>query len=199
MLYKQQYSADDLAGEIARGNEIAFRQMFGEYHNKLFNYILKITGSRETAEDIVHDVFLKIWTSREKLSEVKNLNAYLYRMCHNQALNGFRRMSTEVLVMAALKKRPGISNMTPEDTLLNKEVRQFIQQAINTLTPQQKIVFKMSREDGLKQEEIARELDISITTVKKHLTNGLNHLRDLISKEYGSRAVALLCIFSLSN
>jgi RNA polymerase sigma-70 factor (family 1) len=192
------YNEKDLLLRVSEGNENAFRQLFNTYRSKLYSYILKITESKETAEDTVHDVFLKIWITREKLPEIQNINAYLYRMAHNRAYNGLRRMAKETLVMAELEKGTGYESSDPNDKLVRKEVRQFIHDAINKLTPQQKEVFRMSREEGLKQKEIAQRLNISIFTVKKHLTDALNFLRKEISLSYGSQAIAIYVIYYLA-
>jgi RNA polymerase sigma factor (sigma-70 family) len=76
-------------------------------------------------------------------------------------------------------------------------VRELIHEAVGKLTPQQKEVYKMSREEGLKQEDIARRLNISIFTVKKHLTDALNYLRKEITDSYGSQAVAIYFIYGI--
>ncbi|MEP7374601.1 MAG: RNA polymerase sigma-70 factor [Chitinophagaceae bacterium] len=193
------YNEKDLLLQVSEGNEHAFRQLFDTYRSKLYTYILKITESKEMAEDTVHDVFLKIWTQKEKLPEILNLNAYLYRMAHNHAYNGLRKMAKETLVMAELAKNgPGTIHYDLNETLVRKEVRQFIKDAVNGLTPQQKEVFTMSKELGLKQEEIAQRLGISISTVKKHHTDAMNYLRKTIARSYGSRAVAIYVLFYLA-
>jgi RNA polymerase sigma-70 factor (ECF subfamily) len=192
------YNERELLVQVSESNEIAFRQLFDAYRAKLYFYILKITESKESAEDTVHDVFLKLWINREQLPEIQNLNAYLYRMAHNHAYNGLRKMAKETLVMAELEKGSWYESSDPNDKLVRKEVRQFIHDAVNRLTPQQQAIFKMSREEGLKQEEIARRLNISIFTVKKHLTDGLNHLRKEISDSYGTHAAALYIMYCLT-
>jgi RNA polymerase sigma-70 factor (ECF subfamily) len=193
-----QYNEKDLLMQVSEGNELAFRQLFNTYRGKLYSYILRITESKEIAEDTVHDVFLKIWINKESLPEILNLNAYLYRMAHNHAYNGFRRMAKETLVMAELERQAGYETSDPNDKLIRKEVRKFIHDAVNKLTPQQKEVFRMSREEGLKQEEIAQRLNISIFTVKKHLTDALNYLRKEISHSYGSQAIAFYVIYYMA-
>ncbi len=185
----------ELLLQIAAGNEQAFRQLFNTYRAKLYTYILKIAESKEAAEDTVHDVFLKIWLAREKLPEIKNINAYLYRMAHNRALNGLRRMAKETLVIAELEKNTRFKNNDSDNTLLRKEIRKCIQDAVNKLTPKQKEVFRMSREEGLKQEDIAQQLNISIFTVKKHLTDALHSLRKEIAQSYGSPGLVLYLLF----
>ena len=193
-----QYNEKDLLMQVSEGNELAFRQLFNTYRGKLYSYILRITESKEVAEDTVHDVFLKIWINKESLPEILNLNAYLFRMAHNHAYNGFRRMAKETLVMAELERQAGYETSDPNDKLIRKEVRKFIHDAVNKLTPQQKEVFRMSREEGLKQEEIAQRLNISIFTVKKHLTDALNYLRKEISHSYGSQAIAFYVIYYMA-
>jgi RNA polymerase sigma-70 factor (family 1) len=168
---------NELLYEISKGNERSFRALFYAYNSKLYTYALKLTGSRESAEDIVHTVFLKIWLNREKLVEVENLNAYLFKATHNLALNEFRRRVKESLALARLEERLQIVNENTDNKLLLSEVQEFIDNAVNNLTPQQRQIFKLSREAGLKQEEIAQQLNISLFTVKKHLTNALNCLR----------------------
>ncbi len=192
------YNERDLLKQVSEGDESAFGQLFHAYRNKLFSYILKLSGSKETAEDAVHDVFLKLWTNRERLPEIENLNGYIYKMAQNHARNGLKRMAKETLIIAELEHGHIYESPDPNDKLLRKEVLQFIHDAVDRLTPQQKEVYKMSRELGLKQEDIAQRLNISVFTVKRHLTDALNALRQDLNDSYGSFAIALIVIYGLS-
>lgn len=177
---------------ISEGDERAFRTLFELYRGKLYHFILSITDSPEAAEDTVHDVFLKIWVGREKLPAIDNLNAYLYMMCRNQAISGLRRMNKETLILAELRKEQ-LQPLEGVDSISQKEIRKFIQQAVDKLSPQQKKVFLLSRQDGLKHEQIAKELGISVNTVRTHLGKALEFLREDIGQMYGKFAVAI-CI-----
>ena len=146
------------------------------------------------AEDTVHDVFLKLWINREKLLAIDSFEAYLYTMSRNHAFNGLRKMATETLVLAELRHRETLLPEEPGTVLGRKEVREFIRQAVDQLTPKQREVFLLSREMGLKQEEIAERLGISVSTVKSHLTDALHFLRTAINARYGSYAVILLIL-----
>ena len=183
---------------VADGDEHAFRQLFDIYRPKLYTYILRITESVELSEDTVHDVFLKIWTNREKLIDIDNLNSYLFRTAHNHAINGLRKMARQTLVSVELEKDYNYEIGNPDHLLVRKEIQQFIADAVSKLSPQQKAVFQMSREQGLKQEEIAQELGIAVNTVKKHLTEALKFLRREISNTYGPQAVAIFVLYHLS-
>jgi RNA polymerase sigma-70 factor (ECF subfamily) len=189
-----------LLQQLSVGSEEAFRTLFKAYRDKLYTYILKLSGSVETAEDIVHDVFLKLWVRRERLTEIENLNNYLYRMAHNQALTVFRRMAKETLILAEIQKGQGLeTGFEGEDQITHREVLAFIRQAVDQLTPQQKQVFLMSREQGLKLGEIARRLDISERTVKNHISKALRFLREEIGGSFGANAIILYVIFNLSG
>lgn len=188
----------EILHQVAQGSEAAFRSLFNEYRRKLFTYVFKITDSAELAEDAVHDVFLKIWLNRAQLPQVDNFNAYVHRMAHNVAYSGFRRKAKETLILAEL--RNGLSETDtqhPGKLLVAKEVRELINAAMEKLTPQQKLIFRMSREQGLKHEEIAKELDLSISTVKKHIGAALAFLREEVGEAYGPAATILFILYQL--
>lgn len=194
------YNERAVLQQIAEGSEQAFGQLFHAYRPKLYTYIFKLSKSAETAEDTVHEVFLKLWKNREKLLSIENINAYLYRMAHNHAYTILRRAAKETLVLAELQQeQSGISVFEGEDRISSQEIRDFIRKTIAQLTPQQKQVFLMSREQGLKHEEIAQKLNISANTVKNHMVEALKFIRGQIDQSYGSNAIALFVIYQLTT
>lgn len=168
--------------DVARGDEQAFARLFHAYRDKLYGFILKITGSRELAEDVVQDVFLKIWTHRSNLHEVENFNAYLFRMSHNQVMNGLKRMNLESSIRLRLARLVQAAAEDPESVLMYKHTRELLKEAVEQLPPQQKLVYQLSREQGLKQEEIANQLNISAQTVKNHMSQALRSIRERIGR-----------------
>jgi len=195
---KRLHTDQALLQQVANGSEDAFRTLFNTYRSKLYTYILQLTRSNEIAEDTVHDVFLKLWENRANLLHIDNLNAYLYRMAHNKAYTGFKRKAKETLILAVLEKeQSGVDNASSDDIITTKEVRAFIQEAVNRLTPQQKKVFLLSRQEGLKLDEIAHTLHISPYTAKNHLAEALRALRQEISNTYGPQAIAIFVLYNL--
>ncbi|MCF3110451.1 RNA polymerase sigma-70 factor [Niabella sp. CC-SYL272] len=168
---------------IAEGNEGAFRQLFDAYRPRMYTYLLRITGSEDVAEDSVQDIFLKLWKDRARLAHIENFNAYLHRMAQNQAYSRFRSLAKEALILAELKDNT-FSPRHPEHELVFKEVREQIIDLISQLSPQQRSVFLLSREAGLKHEEIARKMGITVLTVKKHMSVALRTLRKEIANGY---------------
>lgn len=122
---------------------------------------------------------------------MQQLSAYLYRMAHNRAFNGFRSLAVRKLAQEQLIYGTAGSGNEIEDNYAAKEIRVLIKTLAKKLTPQQQQVFEMSRGEGLKNEEIAARLGISVFTVKKHLTNALHFLRKEISGSLGAQVIVI--------
>jgi RNA polymerase sigma-70 factor (ECF subfamily) len=191
------YSDQQLLRLIAEGNELAFRQLFNNYRSRLFTYLFKITDSREISEDALQEIFLKIWSRRETLPDIANINAYLYRMAHNYAYHSFRRMARESLVIDQLKQ-PDLDPDDPDARLLSKEIKTYIQTLVARLTPRQREIFLLSREHGLKHEEIASQLGLTRDTVKKHMVDALRFLREELGQNYGPQSIAILVVYQFN-
>lgn len=160
-------SEEKLLMEVAAGNENAFRQLFYQHHTQLGRYIFSITHSQESAEEIVQDVFLKIWLNKEALAEIKNFKAYLFVLSKNHTLNYLRKLGREL----SLKKKweddfviMQSSYNIPENTYYR-----LLDEAIDHLPSQQQKVYLLSRHQRLKQSEIASKLNLSKETVKSYL------------------------------
>ncbi len=173
-----------LLRQIAEGNEEAFAPLFHAYRDKLFAFILKLSGSRQISEDVVQDVFMKIWSKREALSEVDNFNAYLFRMAHNHTLNLLKRRSREVLIRAEKKSNNASPFSRPDNQLIFNNIQIKLQKVVEALPPRQKEIYRLKREQGLKHEEIARQLKLSPSTVKNHLRQALQTIRTKMGDYY---------------
>lgn len=131
------------------------------------------------------------------MAGIENMNAYLFRICHNRAITGLRRMAKETLILSELQQE-NIPFLSHADPACQKEIRDSIQQAVNRLSPQQRQVFLLSRQDGLKHKQIAEQLGVSINTVKTHLGQALRFLREEIGQQYGLQATAIWVIYQFS-
>ena len=180
-----------LLREAAAGKEMAFTELFHRYKYKLYGYIFALTRSKEMAEDVVQDVFLKFWQRRETMGELNEFAPYLFRMAQNRAINGFQRMATEALALAALRQTTGTNAMDIEDQLVAKDLEERLHDAVQKLPPQQQLVYRLSREEGLKHEEIAERLKIAPGTVKNHMIAALRTLRAQMQPHSSVAALSL--------
>jgi RNA polymerase sigma-70 factor (family 1) len=195
----QPYNEQELLRQLADGSENAFRALFHAYRDKLYNYVVKLCGSTETAEDTVHDVFLKLWEKKAELPEMYNLDAYLYRMARNKSIDVFRLVAREGLMLSEIGREQGLkTGFEGEDRITHQEVLDAIKIAVNKLTPQQRQVFLMSRQQGLKIGEIARQLEIAERTAKNHLSEALRFLREEMGQQYGPNAIIIFALYNLT-
>ena len=164
----------------AQGSEPAFTLLFNRYKHKLYSYLLSLTTSPQIAEDIIQDTFLKLWKDRASLKAIDYFNAYLFTMTRNLAINSFKRMARETAILAALQPQQNNPAATVADNLSLKEVEQLLHQTIQSLPPQQKLIYTLSREQGLKHEDIAHQLRLSSSTVRNHIVQALRTIRKKI-------------------
>lgn len=181
-----------LLERISNGEQDAFRVIFTIYRHKVFSYALKIIKCRETAEDIVHDVFLKIWTHPD-LNGINNLESYLKTTSRNTTLKVLRRQALETQTANNLGTHWDETHNETEEIIIVNDFSKILNQAINLLPQQQKLVYNLCREEGLKYSEAAERLSISPLTVKTHMQLALRFLKSYLSK-HGD--VVLCLIFS---
>lgn len=182
------HNENELLQLAANGGQDAFTELFMQNRHKLFSFLMRLTQSPEATEDVIQDIFMKLWRNKSSLAEIDNFSSYLFRMAQNQCITQFKRMAKETLILSRLASDSSASRSTTEDHIAVKEVQEQLQQAVAKLTPQQKLVFTLSREKGLKYDEIAAELNISPSTVKNHMIDALR----IIRQHFHSSANALL-------
>jgi len=174
------YNENELAARLAAGDEAAFAQLYNRYWNKIYSLALIYLKSVELAEDAVQEAFLKLWARREQIAKVENLEAFIFIMGRNQIID-FLKNKTKNLTFYQ-----GTDDWLPDDLLLPRYADDFrqlqkkIADTIEKLPPQQKNIFRMSREEGLNHEQIAQKLGIEKTTVKNHIVRALHTLRTML-------------------
>ena len=168
---------NDLFNQMARGSVSAFTEIFYHYTQSLYSFILIKTKSEDLTEEIIQEVFIKIWDKREKFSEVENFESYLYTLASNKIYDFYRKMASEdKLKKIVFQSMKDYSNITTE-TLDLKYSQEELTKALERLPPQQKKIFLLSRQQGLNHMEIAEQLQISPSTVNNHLTVALRSLK----------------------
>ncbi len=183
-----------LLKQVSEGNEFAFRQLFDKYRNKIYSLGMHLTRSEILSEEIVQDVFLKVWEKREQLSDIDYFNAWLRTVARNTCSNYLRSMAMEKLTMKRYAVDSASETASPEDEITSKEFEQIINAAIRQLPPQQKKVYLLSRQSGKKQEEIAREMNISIYTVKEYLKLAQRSIRQHIESNLDLAVMVAIAI-----
>lgn len=182
---------------IAENEFATFKELFDVYYPSLLIYAYQKVNDKNTAEDVVQDVFLSLWIHKEQIDFNLPLRPYLYRAVHNQCLNYLRSRHVALSVSgreASLLLHEEIVQYNQHDTLLLKELADEIALFIQTLPSQCRKVFRLSRQSGLKNKEIAQLLGISEKTVEGHLSKALKELRAHLVKA-GLLSLLLFLLF----
>jgi RNA polymerase sigma-70 factor (family 1) len=176
----------ELLQRIARGDEMAFRQVYLHYFRRLYKFAYAIVKTREPAEDIVEDVFVHVWQLREGASAIRNLRVYLYTAAKNSALNYLSQKARQSIKEPFDHIHIGFEGDggTPEQILISAEIHRKIQTAVEALPPRCKMIFKLVREDGLRYKEIAEILNISVNTIDVQMAIAIKKITTAIEGEF---------------
>jgi RNA polymerase sigma-70 factor (family 1) len=171
---------NDLLTRVAAGDEKAFGIIFHHYRQKIYSYAFHLSGDSGQADELVQEVFLKVWLHRNKIPHVLRFDNWLFTIARNQVFDMLKAMAKEAAFRRQMSHLldPGANPV--EDRMLTRENELRLQQALDHLPPRQKLIFTLSRHQGMKHEEIATQLHISRHTVKTHLVQALKTLRGLL-------------------
>ena len=171
----------ELLLQIAQNDGVAFKSVFDHYWDRIYSMALTYLKSPLYAEDAVQEVFVKLWNSRQQLTGVRKFDAYLFIIARNEIISTLRKKIVHAPFEDYLSDNLMENTLSPDQQLNLKEFQTLIDDAIDKLPQQQQRVYKMSRQEGMSQEQIARELDISISTIKGHMTKALQSIRTQLS------------------
>jgi RNA polymerase sigma-70 factor (ECF subfamily) len=182
-----------LVARIRLGDAEAFRRLFDAFYEPLHRYAHHMLRSREEAEDVVHDVFLRVWDQRERLDPACNVRAYLHAAARNRALDCLRRRRLEQRWRRDDPPSPDEERGTvdaggegdAESAIEAGEVTEAIRRAVEALPPRQRQVIVLRWRRQMSYAEIAAELQIAEKTVGIHMTRALQRLRGVLSSLLG--------------
>lgn len=173
---------NNLLSRISKGNdERAFKQLFDLFAGRLFQFSKSFIKDKLLAEEVVSDVFFKLWLHRTTLENHTNIKAYLFKATYNTTLNYLddaRRK--KAISLEDIEVDLGVDRICPETDLINKELKQIIEQAIESLPPRCKLIYNMAKIEQLRYKEIAELLDISVKTIDHQLTIAIKKIGDVI-------------------
>ena len=173
----------------------AFDAIYNKYCHKLHEFVLRYLKQEEDAEEIVQEVFIKIWESRSKIDAYLSFESFLFTIAYNTSISLLRKRVSATKSREYLKSLQQIDNdENVIDELQFKELNHKVQSLLKQLTPRQKEVYLLSREEGLTHQEIAQKLSISENTVKNHLVTTLKYLKSHIDSSLAVN-ILFLCLF----
>ncbi len=167
---------------LQSGDKQVFGELFGAYYEPLCRFCMQRGCSRDTAEEIVQEIFVKLWVKRKSIKVSTSINAYLYRMALNTIINQKKHLEVKAL------HRARVMDFQVTDTnyfqgMEEKEISRLASEAVASMPEKRRMVYELSRGEGLKYSEIAQAMGISVKTVEVHLSAALKHMRKQL-KDY---------------
>ncbi len=172
----------ELIRDFKKGDSRAFEKLFQKYHKKLYAFLFNLLHSKEDAEEIVQETFIKIWEKRKDFIDGYSFHSFLFTIAKNAFLNLNRKKINRVVFEERLNFLEEISSGRTDDYILFKETKEIITTIIEGLPPKRKEIFLLRKIEGLSRKEIAEELNISISTVDNQLMKANIYLKDELKK-----------------
>lgn len=166
-----------LVNQLMAGNHNAFRKLFDTYRNDLYRFSLSMVHSNNYAEEIIQDVFLKVWIKRESLNPEMSFKAYLFTITKNKTLKFLKKAANNQKLREEVYYASQKITNTTEHYIRESELETIKQQALSKLPPKRLLIFEMSRNEGKSYDAIAEELRISPHTVRNQMSKALESLR----------------------
>ena len=176
-LCMDQKSEKATVAAFINGSETAFSELFRKYYPRLLHFTIKTVKSRHDAEEIVQDVFIKLWNIRHKIKTDTSFQAFLFTVTRNMAFDYLKKAVQHDELTEALWTRLELIKNNTEETIFFEEYKRITEKAIQALPPQKQLIFRLSRDEGLTHDQISSQLGISKNTVKNHMIEALKSLK----------------------
>ena len=182
LMFTKCFSDMNELAAIRKGNEPAFVNVYYQYHKKVFRFFLKRVDNHETARELTQEAFIKLWKSRQTLSDSFSLETQLFTIAGSTLIDHFRRIAREKRHLMQIPDRmePAYS-IAGASSYSAFESTDFLKAVVQDLPPARKKIFLLKMGSGFSNREIASRLSISEKTVEDHVTKALRHIRSILT------------------
>ncbi|MBO9591453.1 MAG: RNA polymerase sigma-70 factor [Niabella sp.] len=171
-----------LRERIAEGDEIAFTRLYGLFYKRLYHFSLSLVRLPDTANEVVEDVFTRMWLNRARITDIHNPAVYLYVAVKNQSLNRLSVKAREWIVSGLDETSTSVAAIgsDPFTQVVTAEMLRRVNSAVEQLPPRCKMIFKLVREDGLRYKEVAEILNISVNTIDVQMATAVRRISEAL-------------------
>ncbi|MFV0268894.1 MAG: RNA polymerase sigma factor [Draconibacterium sp.] len=185
---------DKIISELAKDNEAPLEDLFNHYYPRLYNFSRSFLKIEEDIDDILQEVFVKIWLNRKKINSAATFNSFIFTITRNLLLNALRSRLNNENIKGEILKLSLAEEYSQMEQVEYLELKEKVNILVNELPERQKEIFILSREEGLSHKEIAEKLGISTKTVEYHINQSIKHLKKYL-KEMGLMSVLFFYLF----
>lgn len=193
-MYAAQPNELSLLLRVAKGDQKAFRILFDHYWDSMYANALHFTKSPELAQDLVQEIFTKVWIMRVKLAEVKQFDAWLYRVAKNMILDEMRRLQQNPGYAEFMDAYFLAGDQEAHQSTITKDIEKQLHAAIDQLPEQLQVAFKLSRFEGLTHEQIAQRMKISKVTSQNYIARSLVAIKKYLAGRHIELGLLLLMV-----
>lgn len=180
----------ELFAALAAGDERAFETIYHHYNKRLAPFVDKMVRSPELAEEIVQDIFVHLWLNRHLLQNIAHPTSYIFNIATNKTLDYLKKIANNAKLMDRIANRSTEYSNETEERIIFRESAEIIEMAVAALPEQRKLIYHLSRTEGLTHEQIAERLHISRHTVKNQMVLALKAIRIFAEKRASVFSVA---------
>jgi len=193
MIKKAKQSDSELANMIKSGQLKAFDLLYERYSQNLYRFARSLLKNHEDAEEVVQEVFYRVWNKRKDLSGRKSFQSFLFTIAYNVTIDQLRKRINDQKYEQFLINQAQRNFLNPEDDLEFQDLKNEVEKAIHELPEKRKQIYMMSREEGLSYKEIALRKSIKVKTVENHINLALRHIR----KRLGAKEINIVLFLFL--
>jgi RNA polymerase sigma-70 factor (ECF subfamily) len=184
----------ELFAKLAKGDEKAFELIYHHYNQRLSPFVDKMVRSPQLAEEIIQDIFVHLWIHRELLEEVKHPTSYLFNVATNKTLDYLKKIANNAKLLDKIACRSTEIINDTEERIIYKESAEILEMAISKLPEQRRLIFHLSRNEGMTHDQIAERLNISKNTVKNQMVTALKNIREFAEKRASVFSIAVFVL-----
>ncbi|WP_270087117.1 RNA polymerase sigma factor [Sphingobacterium sp. SYP-B4668] len=177
-----EFNEQEILTLLKHGDKKAFEVIYSKYAHKIAIKLIQLLKSEELAQDVLQDVFLKLWENRASIDPALSFNAYIYKIAKNISLNKFRSSLMDQRYRSSLVNNEFYNPI--EENLFKKDCSNILEKALQFLTDRQRQVFVLHRIEGKSYKEISEELNISYSAINQHLQAANKHLKHVLKPHY---------------
>lgn len=185
---------EEIIRRLKWGDKVALDELFGYYYPRLYQFSKSILKIDNEIDDILQEVFVKIWLNRQKIGNAETFNAYIFTITKNGVLNLIRKNLRDHIFREQLFLRSVAEEYQLENQLEFEEIKVVIDQIVAKLPEKRQQIFILSRTDGLSNKEISTQLNISKKTIEDHITHAIKQIKRSM-KEMGILSILYFYLF----
>jgi len=173
---------EQLVIQLKAGTESAFNTLYQTYSKPVWLRILRLVKDKDIADELLQDVFMNVWKSRQQIDPEKSFQGFIYTIAQNLVYNYFRKNAADTNLIQNLLLQSSHHYLNVEKLMEEKELKKMLDQAIDQLSPQRKRAFILCKVEGRSYEEASQIMGVSIATINSHITQSMQFLKDYTLK-----------------